>query len=132
MFKPKLDFSFIPQSVYPVNVADYMLENLDVKNIKIYNDYNYGSYLLFRGIPVFIDSRCDLYTPQFNEGKDIFTDFINLSNNYIDYDEKFKEYGITYAVVYKSSKMANLMKSDLKYKELFSDDWFMLFERVGE
>lgn len=37
--------------------------------MKIYNEYNYGSYLLFRGIPVFVDSRADLYTPQFNGEK---------------------------------------------------------------
>ena len=35
--------------------------------MKIYNEYNYGSYLLFRGIPVFIDSRCDLYTKEYTK-----------------------------------------------------------------
>ena len=43
-----------------------MLQNLDVKNIKLFNEYNYGSYLLYKGIPVFIDSRADLYAPEFN------------------------------------------------------------------
>ena len=38
----------------------------DIKNMRIFNEYNFGSQLLFRGIPVFIDSRCDLYSPEFN------------------------------------------------------------------
>jgi hypothetical protein len=31
----------------------------------ILNDYNFGGYLIFRGIPVFIDSRADMYGEKF-------------------------------------------------------------------
>lgn len=34
--------------------------------MKLFNEYNYGSYLLYKGVPVFIDSRADLYAPEFN------------------------------------------------------------------
>ena len=43
--KPKINDKFIDERKYPVAAADWMLENLDVKNIKLYNEYNYGSYL---------------------------------------------------------------------------------------
>ena len=66
LIKPTLREEFVDVSDYPVAAADWILENLDVENVKFYNEYNYGAYLLFRGIPVFIDSRCDLYTPEFN------------------------------------------------------------------
>ena len=70
--KPKLDDKFVNPSTYPVDAAKYIKENLDVNSIKLFNEYNYGSYLLFEGIPVFIDSRADLYAPEFNgvKGKD--------------------------------------------------------------
>ena len=55
-YKPKMKNSFIDENSYPVDAATYILENLDINNIKLYNEYNFGSYLLFRGIPVFIDS----------------------------------------------------------------------------
>lgn len=32
---------------------------------RIFNDYNFGGYLIFRGIPVFVDSRVDLYGEAF-------------------------------------------------------------------
>ena len=32
----------------------------------IYNDYNVGSYLIFNGIKVFVDPRCDLYSQEIN------------------------------------------------------------------
>ena len=94
ILKPKLDDKFVDENTYPVKASDYIIENVDLSTMKIYNEYNYGSYLLFRGIPVFVDSRADLYTPQFNgeknddgkyEGKDIFSDYINTSNISICY-----------------------------------------------
>ena len=63
--------------------------------MKLFNDYNYGSYLLFKGIPVFIDSRADLYSPEFNKGKDIFSDYLNISGLSNWYEDKFEEYGVT-------------------------------------
>ena len=121
---------YINESTYPVQASDWILENLDVKNIKLFNEYNYGSYLLYRGIPVFIDSRCDLYSPEFNEGCTVFSDFINVSGIGTYYGDIFKKYNITHAIMYKNSKMNMLIKrtDSEKYKLLYSDDNFVLYE----
>ena len=103
-YKPKMKNHFIDENSYPVEAATYILKNLDINNIKLYNEYNYGSYLIFRGIPVFIDSRADLYAPEFNkkdgeEGRDIFSDYINISAIGTYYETKFEKYGIPYFAV---------------------------------
>ena len=127
--KDKTNDSFVNTKTYPVKAADWILENLDVNNIKLFNEYNYGSYLLYRGIPVFIDSRADLYSPEFNktdqnEGQDIFMDFINTSNISRYYGSVFKKYGITHVIVYKNSKIKMLIeKADSeKYKQIYPND----------
>lgn len=130
MIKPKLEQKFVPENAYPIKACDYILENVDVDNMKIFNDYNYGSYLLFRDIPVFIDSRCDLYTPEFNEGIDIFSDFINISNMNVEYENKFKEYGITHVIQYKNSKLASQLRKDSNYNVIYEDDNFTVLERL--
>ena len=132
--KPKLNDKFIDERRYPVAAADWMLENLDVKNIKLYNEYNYGSYLLFRGIPVFIDSRADLYAPEFNkkdgeEGRDIFSDYINISSIGTYYETKFEKYGITHVIVVNNAKLNMFLSRDEKYKQLYKDDNFIIYER---
>ena len=128
--------SYIDSSTYPVEAATWMLENLDVNNIKIYNEYNYGSYLLFRGIPVFIDSRCDLYSPEFNgdeenniAGRDIFSDALNIASISVDYNNKFEEYGVTHVIAYSNSKLVMLLKEDSSYNRIYEDDHFAIFER---
>lgn len=130
--KPKMDNQFIPESDYPVQACDYILENMDYKNIKLYNEYNYGSYLIFRGIPVFIDSRADLYTPEFNGDKDrdIFTDFMNISTLGQYYEELFEKYGITDVLTYKSSRLNMLISRNEEYKVLYQDDYFVIYNRT--
>ena len=140
IMKDKVREDYVNTSSYPVEASDWMLANLDVNNIKIYNEYNYGSYLLFRGIPVFIDSRCDLYTPQFNgtynketknyDGRDIFSDAVNIANLGVDYESKFKEYGVTHVILYANSKLSSVLERDSNYKEIYNQGNFKIFERL--
>lgn len=131
--KPKLNSQFISKTSYPVEACNYVLENIDLQNVKFYNEYNFGSYLIYRGIPVFIDSRADLYTPQFNgdENRDIFTDFMNISTLGTYYDETFEKYGITHLFIYKNSKLDMLISRDGTYKMLYEDDQFIIYEKIN-
>ena len=138
IYKPKRNAEYINNISYPVEAATWILENLDVENIRLYNEYNYGSYLLFRGIPVFIDSRADLYTPEFNgtkkedgkyEGRDIFSDYTSISSIGTYYENKFEEYDITHLIMVKNAKLNMFLSRDNKYKKLYSDDKFIIYER---
>ncbi len=134
--KSKLDDVYVDTNSYPVAACDYILENIDLENARFYNEYNYGSYMLFRGIPVFIDSRADLYAPEFsgNKDEDIFTDFINTSSISKFYEDTFKKYNITHLIISKKSKtnMIITKTNDQNYKELYSDDNFVVYERVNK
>ena len=134
IIKPKIKDKFVNESKYPVEASTWILENLDINNIKLYNEYNYGSYLLFRGIPVFIDSRADLYAPEFNkgdneEGRDIFSDYINISSIGTYYETKFEKYGITHVIVVNNAKLNMFLSRNENYKELYKDDNFVIYER---
>lgn len=132
--KDKFDDTFISESSYPVQACDYILENIDLGNARFYNEYNYGSYMLFRGIPVFIDSRADLYAPEFSGKKDdIFMDFIETSNISKFYEDIFEKYNITHVITYENSKMNMIITKtkDANYKELYKDEHFVIYERLN-
>lgn len=140
ILKPKVNNRFVDESTYPVKACNYILENLDINNIKLYNEYNFGSYLIYRGIPVFIDSRADLYAPEFNgtknedgkyDGRDIFSDFLNISNIGTFYEGKFREYEITHLLMGKDTKLNLLISRDDNYKLLYSDKKFVIYERLN-
>lgn len=130
-YKKKMNDSFIDESSYPVMAADYILNNIDIENMRLYNEYNYGSYLLFRGIPVFIDSRADLYSPEFNEGVNVFNDYLDLAGLNIDnVEEVLDKYGITHLIMYKDAKLRRFIEQDKeRYEELYEDDHFCIYER---
>lgn len=133
MAKDKIDDSYIDESTYPVQACDYILENIDLGQARFYNEYNYGSYMLYRGIPVFIDSRADLYAPEFSgKEEDIFMDFIETSNISTFYQDTFEKYNITHVITYKNSKVNMIITKteDSQYKELYSDKYFIIYERV--
>ena len=129
----KKNDEYVSERSYPVKASEWILENLDVNNIRLFNEYNYGSYLLYKGIPVFIDSRADLYAPEFNKmNNDIFMDFINTSNIGRYYGKTFKDYDITHIILYKNSKIAMLIDEADKgnYNKIYSDDYFVIYEVI--
>lgn len=131
----KFDDTYIDKTAYPVDACDFILENIDLGTARFYNEYNYGSYMLFRGIPVFIDSRADLYAPEFSgKDEDIFMDFINTSGIGVFYEDTFKKYDITHVITYKNSKMNMIITKtkDPNYKLLYSDDYFVIYERITQ
>ena len=136
IFRGKVNDKFVNKASYPVDASTYILENLDLENMKLFNEYNYGSYLLYRGIPVFIDSRADLYAPEFNateqypDGRDIFSDYINTSNIGTYYEDKFEKYEIPHVITGQKTKLNMFLSRDGNYQELYSDDYFVIYKRI--
>ena len=134
ILEPRRYAEFVSESSYPVQACDFILENIDIGTARFYNEYNYGSYMLFRGIPVFIDSRADVYDPQFNGLEDdIFSDFIDVSAISKYYEDVFEKYDITHVITYKNSKMNMIIEksNDENYEEMYGDDNFVIYKRLS-
>lgn len=134
MGKDKIHQPIIDESSYPVQACDYIVNNIDLTKARFYNEYNYGSYMLFRNIPVFIDSRADLYAPEFSGWKDdIFSDFINVSGLGEFYEDIFEKYGITHVICYRNSKinLVIIKSHDTNYNEIYVDNNFIIYERLN-
>ncbi len=127
-YRPKIKDKYINVALYPVQASEFILNNLNIDNIRLFNNYNFGSYLLYKDIPVFIDSRCDLYSPEFNE-KDIFSDALNITGLGVYYEDKFEEYGITHIITNADSKLKMLLEKDNNYTDIYQDDYFWIFQR---
>lgn len=124
-----LEESLIPSYLYPKDASEYILKELDYESIRLYNDYDYGSYLLFKGIPVYIDSRADLYTKEFNNKKDIMKE--HDSYNYYNYGEILKENKVTHIIVRKSDNIRYMYDKDEYLKQIYKDDYFVLYEVIS-
>ena len=125
---------YISEEMYPVQASDWLLSYIEENDISkeefhLYNGYNYGSYLLYRGIPVFIDSRAEQpYSPEFNEGVTVFDDYMKVSNGRTSYSDLFEKYDINYAICYQASIENTYLKEDENCIELYSDENFIIYK----
>ena len=117
--------SFIPDTEYPVYAANYLLKNVDISHMRLFNGYDYGSYLLFRGIPVFVDSRSDLYTTEFNSGIEIFDDYVNIMKT--GSRELIEKYDFTHLLIENKNSVYSTFYE--RYTVLYQDDFFTIFIR---
>lgn len=115
---------FINNYYYPVEMVDYMEENMDMDKVKLYNEYDFGSYLILRDIPVYIDSRSDLYTKVFNGKVDIFDDCMKITEKY---GRVFKKYDITHILTYKTTYLSQILAVSDNYEVIHSDSRFILY-----
>lgn len=120
---------FINKDNYPVTMVDYIYDNLDVDNMVLFNQYDFGSYLLYRDLKVFIDSRCDLYTKPFNKKEDIFDEVMNISQNY---GRVFNKYDVTHILIYNDTKdyLFQILNASSNYRLIKKEGRFSLYEYI--
>ena len=119
---------YIDKKSYPIQATEYILKNIDINNMRIYNGYNYGSYLEMKGIPVFIDSRADIYCKEFNNTT-ILEDEKDLHTGAKNYTEIFNKYNITHVLVPENSLIDVYIYEDNNYRKIYSDEYFVLYEK---
>lgn len=122
---------YIDSKAYPVTMVDYIYKNLDVKKIKLYNEYDFGSYLLYRNLKVFVDSRSDLYTKPFNKKTDIFDEAMTISKNY---GRVFNKYDITHILIYNDTEdcLNEILNASNNFNLVKKDGRFSLYEYIKD
>lgn len=136
IYSDKRSCAYISTSSYPVEAVEWLYSYMEENNISkeelhLYNEYNYGSYLLFKDIPVFIDSRCDLYTPEFGSSEDIFSDALSVPSLNSGYEKVFEKYDVRYVMLDCGSGVVSNLKDDKNYEQLYNDGDFTVFKRLN-
>lgn len=121
---------FVNTVDYPVNATEYIINNIDVSNMKIFNHFNFGSYLELNGLKAFLDSRSGIFTEEFNPGTTILNDWLDASGGSVHYDELFEKYNITHALLYNEETINVYIKDDSDWNLIYQDDRFSLYEKV--
>lgn len=119
----------LPNNQYPIDATEYIKSNIS-KEAHIYNYYEWGSYLMFNDIKVFVDSRCDLFTTEYNTDTTVFRDYVETFNNPKNYTSMVSKYDIDYFLLYKEMKLSKQILKDAKYSVVYSDDVSIIFKAI--
>lgn len=127
-FLDNKEYSYVSSKMYPVEAVSYIKKNLMTNDVKLFNDYDYGSYLILHDIPVFFDSRADLYNKEFNSKLSSFFDLAMRIEKFYPY--LFEQYRITHALVRVDDIMGIILKNHVNYKEIYNDSNFAIYEKI--
>lgn len=111
-----------------------MQADVDQSNVelKLYNGFNVGGYLEFKGYTTYIDARADSFVKEANHEYDYLTEYMKLSDGKKNYKKVFKKYGFNYAIIDRSSEKPiyiNLM-NDGDYKLIYKNKYYAAFKKV--
>ena len=98
--------------------------------MKLFNSFNFGSYLELNGIKAFIDSRSGIFTEEFNPGVTILSDWMEVYYGSVHYNEIFEKYGITHALLLNTEIINIYISEDEDWKIIYQDDIFSIYEKV--
>lgn len=127
----KEDFENYGVDTYPVEIADYIIENIDYKHKKFFTDFNNGSYFAFREIPIFIDSRAEVYIKEYNGGFDILTDYNNLFS-FNKYRDLLDKYEFDYLILIQGTDLYNFVDKEMDYCIVYSYHEYSIFEHTKD
>ncbi|MCX8074417.1 MAG: hypothetical protein N2749_02380 [Clostridia bacterium] len=120
-FGDNISYDYVPISDYPISAVQYIKAN-NIDSARIFNEYAWGSYLMFNNIKVFIDSRLDLYTAQYNKDTTVGKDYMDMISINVNYNEIVSKYNIEYFLIKKDFSLAKMMVLDVKYKKIYEDN----------
>lgn len=100
----------------PKIVSDKAINILKKENPKrLYNYYDYGGYLIYKDIDVFIDGRADLYS-EYN-----YKDYLDIYFLNYNYNKLIKKYYFDYFIIPKKSGLSTYLNENNKYILIYKD-----------
>ena len=121
---------YVDTSIYPTLATKWIKNNLDYENIRIWNSFDWGSYLELNGIKVFVDSRSGMYTEQENKGCTVLEDWYSVIYGEESYETVFEKYDITHVIVENKEIISKYIWNDENYKMIYNDGNFSIYEKI--
>ena len=104
-------------ATYPAGGAEYLRANLGGR--RLYNDYPWGGYLLYElypQVPLFVDGRSDFYRSR------IMDDYADIGRVQPNWKDLMRQYGIEAVLLRKDSRLADKLREDSGWQEVFTGD----------
>lgn len=110
-------------SHFPVAAVDYLLAH-DLAQARGYNSYGWGGYLIWRGLPVFVDGRADLYGDDFLR---FYRQTLELQPNWA---EPLDQFDVQYVLIERGAPLAALLAIHPEWQAVYTDDIAQIFTRT--
>jgi len=100
---------------YPLEALAYV-DASGLAGQRMYNSYNWGGYLLWRGYPVFIDGRADVYLDAFMD------EYVLAYQLRGDWRRPLDRYDVDYILIERGASFAALLEESDEWTRAYADD----------
>ncbi|MBK8905067.1 MAG: hypothetical protein IPM53_28055 [Anaerolineaceae bacterium] len=108
---------------YPVAAVDYLAAS-GLDEARGYNSYNWGGYLIWRGVPVFVDGRADVY------GDPFLLYYRRTFDVRPGWQEPLDEYDVDYVLMEAGSPLTAVLAASPDWTEVYADNLAQIFIRA--
>ncbi|MCL6626712.1 MAG: NUDIX hydrolase [Alicyclobacillus shizuokensis] len=101
-------------SAYPVAAVDYLIQHGRTR--RLLNAYDWGGYLIYRGIPTFVDGRTDVFL-----ASGVFDDYLALQNVWWQCPELLDKYRFETALFPPGDSIVTYLESQPDWRIAYQD-----------
>ncbi len=113
----------IDNTNYPSDEAIQVLK--DEKPQRLFNSYDWGGYLIYKEIPVFIDGRADIFS------KNIFWDYMDIAKINSNIKDEMNKFNFDVVMCKTESSLVTYLREWKDYKVIYSDEKTTIFKKVS-
>jgi hypothetical protein len=112
---------------YPVEAVEVLTKSSkNFNDMRIFNNYDWGGFLIWKGIPVFIDGRSDLY------GDDFLSSYLKTFRTTETWQESLDTHQVTHILSKSKSNLSVLLNESRDWHLVHEDDVAKIFVREGQ
>ena len=121
----------------PVEALNYLDEyvadnGLSKADLLLYNSFNNGGYVEWRGYKAFIDPRPELWEPAITGiNRHFYQEFVDFAQSKSTTRELLEEYDFDFMIVYSSSDLATDLSKRSDYQVVKTGSGYKLWEKVS-
>ncbi len=110
------------EQLYPIAAVAY-LEEHGLTDQRIFNDYSFGGYLIWRGLPVFADGRADVYGDAF-----LFY-YLQTYLARANWQEPLDTWDVDVVLMSQGTALTSLLTASPAWEQVYADDVAQIFVR---
>ena len=109
------------------------IDSNNVDELILFNGFNAGAYLEFKGYTTYIDPRADSFVKEANHEFDYLTEYSKIAKGEKNYKKVFDKYGFNYALVCRGSEKPLYInrKNDKDYELIFKNKNYAVFKKTA-
>jgi hypothetical protein len=109
-------------ATYPTEAVDWLEAN-GYEDQRGFNDYAWGGYLIWRGFPVYIDGRADVY------GDAFLGEYATSFRAEAGWQEPLNRYAIDWVLLDPDRDLTVVLDESERWRRAYSDDRAVVFVR---